>query len=242
MGDNDSHVGKMLIFSISFIGCFIALIALTPTEFYMTTKDYTQFEVPDYFDIGDIQHIKHFLNKTISGQTLFDFNTASNPVDHKVILCFYDSELYNCHVTWSWWIFESVDLMTWSNYGEYLSKTEALSAWNSDYNASVLSTQCSHLTIKAWLYDSNTTRNNLSAAWDAYELELALGFGYSDYETKLNAWDILGRLLTFQSPALFGFEGDLATMLNLVISLPFWCCVGYTIYRLILMAIPFLGG
>jgi len=50
----------------------------------------------------------------------------------------------------------------------------------------------------------------------------------------MSAWNIVGMILFFQMPQVH-------PLFNLMFALPIWACIVYTIYRLILLAIPFVG-
>lgn len=241
---------KTVIFCVAFLAAFITFVALIPSAFFISSKDYTQFDIPDYFTQEDIQHIKHFLNETVfTPSTTFDFNTASNPVNYKFIfvwVVFGGTPFHLYHINWEWWIFSTAHYMeltgleTGITYGDTVTKAQALANYDAELNASIFyPAKCMDITVKLWLYDSNQTRNDLGEAWDASECEAAIGFGYEDYETKLSAWDIVGRLLTFQSPEVFGATGATALALNLVVGIPFWAAVAVCIYLLFMEAVPF---
>ncbi len=247
MSESDANLVVLVVFCVSFLGCFVALIGLIPSDFYAYSKEYSQFDVPDYFSQEDIQTVQHFLNTTIYPSVpyhdeWFDF-TAD--VNYKFVVRWYQTlgwiKVY--HITWQffniWSDFEQMKCLD----AYAISKNVLVQAWDADLNVSkIYPVRCDHITIKMWFQDNNLTRNNIGAGFDEGELRCAIGFGFSDYEAKLQAWDVLGRLLTFQSPEVFGFEGGVATTLNLLLALPFYACVGVLIYILILKAIPFVSG
>ena len=62
-----------------------------------------------------------------------------------------------------------------------------------------------------------------------------MGMGYSQNPSTVSAWNILAQLLFFQMP-------DVHPAVNALIAIPLWAAIGILVYRLVLMAIPFLGG
>ena len=121
-----------------------------------------------------------------------------------------------------------------------MTKEYAVAQWNENYNATILHpVKCDHITTKVWLFDANQTRNNISQAWDDGAINIAMGFGFSDYETKVSAMDILGRLLLFQAPTIFGLTGDLATIVTVITTVPFYTSIALLIFLAVLMVVPF---
>jgi len=242
----ERHIGGMLIFCVVFLGSFIALLAAVPSQFYTYEEDYEQYQYPSYFTMEDVEHIKYFKNITITrgpGSIYFDF---TDQIDFKFIVQWKSAgdNIVPRHVTWSWWIFVIAHTMNIETEGNWwIDKTEAIANWNPELNASSFyPVFCNHITVKVWLTDYNITRNDLEEAWDEGQIDMAIGFGVDDYATKLNIWSVIGRLLSFQAPTIYGLTGISATIINLLICLPLWTCIVYLIYRLILMAIPFVGG
>jgi len=249
-------LGGMLIFCIVFLGIFIALAGVVPSEFFVQTKTYTQYDYPEYFTPEDVQTIKHFLNRSIQKdgpEIVFDFNAADNPVNFKFHMWWWEvpelpsgGAITAHHRIWELWIFYKIHAMKIPNgifFKEawWFDKTLIASNYDDETKASIFyPVKCEHITIKIWVTDYNATRKDLSAAWDEGKVMVGIGFGFEDYQTKLSAWDIIGRLLTFQSPEVFGLSGAAATILNLVVALPVWTSIAYLVYRLILMAIPFV--
>lgn len=247
---------RTVIFCVAFLGAFIGFNALIPSEFFVASKDYIQYEIPEYFTQEDIQHIKHFLNYTtpFGDQVLFDFNLADNPTNQKITVMWLgpptqEESFWFAWTTWDMWLgpfyMQTISSMWITNSitgqrTNVVTKANLISAYDADYNTSIFyPVQSEGLTAKVWVYDSNRTRNDISVAWDEHELGMGIGFGFEDYETKLSAWDIVGRLMTFQSPEIFGATGEIATALNLIIGIPLWAAVAVCIYLLIMEVVPF---
>lgn len=71
---------------------------------------------------------------------------------------------------------------------------------------------------------------------DIPELRIFVGLGWNATLGSVNAWNVVGQLLSFQTPDVGSSE------INVLIGFSLWSCIIYLAYRLILMAIPFMGG
>lgn len=67
------------------------------------------------------------------------------------------------------------------------------------------------------------------------ELRIFVGLGWNATIGSVNAWNVVGQLLTFQTP-------EVHPVINGLIGFSLWACIIYLAYRLILLAIPFVGG
>jgi hypothetical protein len=237
-------LGRPLIFVVLFLGLFIVLIATLPPEFLSAgMKEYQQYNVPSYFSAEDIQTIKYFKQLNLTAMTYFDFNPDINFKFYVQKFGWSGYPRFFAHVTWEFFGLMATDSLKIEYDDAWLYLDEALLNWDETVNASIFyPVACNHVTMKVWLTDRNISRNDLSVAWWSDELTLGMGFGYQDKEIKLSAWDIIGRLLTFQAPEIFGLSGIFALIVNVIVTLPFYTCIAYLVYRLILMAIPFVGG
>lgn len=86
-----------------------------------------------------------------------------------------------------------------------------------------------------------TKFSSLEEAYDGNEtyipeLRIFIGLGWNSTIGTLNAWNVVGQLLTFQTPDIG------SNLMNTLIGFSLWSCIIYLAYRLIIMAIPFLGG
>jgi hypothetical protein len=240
-------LGAKLLFIISFLGLFFLIIAIAPSIMIYGTPVYKQYEVPTYFSAQDIQAIKYFKNYTVNigDNIVVDFTPTPN---YKFYLRwqnppFVPSYLWLVHVDWEFWFIIHEHSLFWNNQSniEYPQREFFEQHWDSKNNVSVSYAHCIDITVKVWVGDTNNTRNNITSAWNDGHLQVGIGFGYSDTEVKLSSWDIITRLLTFQAPQIFG-SGSIGLAVNVIIALPIYAMIAYLIYRLVLMAIPFVGG
>jgi len=241
----------MLVFVVGYLAIFILLMGLLPVlapNLLYGGKDYQQsFVVPDYFDKSDIENIKYFINQTIEQgtTTTYDF---TEQINFKFKIKWYEEWLGDNiepqHVLFQILFAIFIDQMNIENYGFTLSLNEALLNWDIDKNASVFHpVYCDHITIKIWLLDNNKTRNDLTKGWNEdEELELGIGFGFDDVATGYSAFNLIGLLLTFQAPQIFGASGLIAFTLNLIANSPIYLSIAYLVFYFVTSIIPFIRG
>lgn len=242
MSEN-AGLNRNLIFIVVFLASFFVLIALISTGFIYAGKTYAQYDYPDFFDKQDIENIRFFLSYNITAGlgSWQGYNFEPEGANFRFRVYFEDPlgaeprlfRVYHASPYFIW--FWSFHTMMPEEYGIYMDRTELLSVWDSTFNISRFIMQCPHITINTWFRDPNTTRNDLGLAFDAGIVEVTLGFGFSDIEASMNAWDIVGRLLAFQAVETG------VTPVNILIAIPIWASIAYLAYRLILFALPFVG-
>lgn len=228
-----------MIFIICFLSTFFILIGLIPSGFVYSQKTYMQYEYPSYFDKSDIENIKFFENGSLSrGLTSLklDFNPDVN-FAFRIYWFTIGNNIQFKHITWVWLIFETSHTMSIETDSNFeLTKSEAVENWDSDFNATILyPVKCNHITIKVWITDNNSTRNDIAEAWDEGTVNIGMGFGFDDVGTTMSAWDLIGRLLILQAVEIGPWY------LQLMINIPIFAMIAYLTYRLILLAIPFVG-
>jgi hypothetical protein len=234
-----------------------AMPLLAPELLY-TGKSYMNIQQEEFLSPQDLESIKYLegINLTfpVSG-ALINFNPDINVklfVDWTILSPYISLN----HITWELydgsfpWFYSSLP-MYFSNYNksktivdneQYLGKPELISQWDAKYNASIFSATKQDLITKCWFTDTNTTRNNISDAWDDGEITLSVGFGYDDLTISYSAFNLVGLLLTFQRPDVFGSSGTVAILLNSIIAIPTFLCIAYLIYYFITSIIPFIKG
>lgn len=244
---------KALIFVFLFLALYTTLLALIPSEFYFYAVSGGRTYDPDeysFLSMADVQKIRFLKNGSV---TWFDMNADPsltlnfNPDVNFVFDIYWNhwhAGITPRHRTWEFWFFggsESMKIeMNNTQYGEALSKAELISAWDSNYNASIFyPVTCPSITVKVWVTDYNTTRNDIGEAWDDSEVNFAMGFGFDDFEAKQSAVDILGKLLLFQAPTLFGLSGGMGEIINIILTIPFYAMVGTLIFLVVIAVVPF---
>lgn len=227
---------------LTFLGTFVMLVGFMPQAFLTAGEDYVSATYPEgVFRGEDIEGIAYFRNVTLTGvNPIADFNPNVN-VKIRFFWEALESSWHLQHLTWEWWIFYNTDSMSPEGQDAFFSKQDLIDSWDAEINASYYyPVRCNHLTIRLSFTDSNITRNNIGDAWDDSEVVANIGFGIDDYETAVNAWDLVGRLLTFQ-PIDPQISGQAGFMMGFLFSFPLWCAIAFLIARLILLALPFVG-
>lgn len=81
----------------------------------------------------------------------------------------------------------------------------------------------------------------IGEAWDNNELSFMVSWEIDWNSTNINAWTLLGQLLTFQSPNL-GIGGVWGVVFDTMIAIPIWIFTAIAVIKLIQSMIPFLNG
>jgi len=252
-----TYVTPMLVFSASYLFIFFALMGLMPVfapNLLYGGKEYTNFEVPDYFSSWDIENIKYFeeVNLTYPQAKIWiDFNpdinvklttewTTQNPyIVLNVIL-------------WEFWIFYAEEGLRFTSIDkisviqkQYIGKPELTVSYDETYNSSVFIAEALEtgvISVKVWFTDTNTTRNDIGEAFDEGKITMGVGFGIDDVETSYSAFNLIGLLLTFSRPEIFGASGLIAITLNLIVASPVFISIAYLVFYFITAIIPFIRG
>lgn len=247
-----TRITPMLIFVVSYLAIFLLLMSimpiLAPNLLYSGKWYESSFTIPSYFSAEDIENIKYFKNETITqvgDATTFDFNPDVNV---KINVYWWSDimgdKLGIYHITWEWWIFYIEHEMSVELEDEYITIEEALLNWEEEYHASIFyPVSCNHVTVKIWITDTDHARNDLREAWEEEgELEMGIGFGMDDISTAYSAYNLIGLLLTFQSPEIFGATGIIAVTLNLIVNSSIYLAIAYLVFYFITSIIPFIRG
>ena len=231
---------------MAFFGTFIILVGILPSVFiYAGGREYTDYDYPDYFTKDDIANIKYFQQMNIT-RALTTHHMDFNPdIDFKfdIVWSVPWGYVITNHRDWEFLIWYGGHNMEYEELGEYVYKADIVSAWDENTNSSrFYPVDCVDITITVWFTDHNSTRNDIELSYDEGIMTYAIGFGFEGVTATFGAWDIVGRLLLFQDLEVFyGTEANEALALHSMIMLPLWLMIAYIIYRLILLAIPFVG-
>ncbi len=251
------RIGAMFVFCASLILIFGLLITGMTTyapEILYSGKTYRNPNIPSDWSKDELEGVDQWLNHTVTYPAIlgnyvyYDYPSAIPPQYLRVLwwhnIVSVDSSTIQLqdrgmHLG-SYWI--TSDLFDWisNDTGQTdLSKTLAIQYWDSATNKSYFpDVRAPYLKVKVWLSDHITTRNNISQSWSDGNLTIAVGFNQMDAQTGLNAWNLIGNLLAFQTPQAFGLTGIGATLLNAIIAIPIWACIGYLIFRFLMMIKP----
>lgn len=246
----------MLIFSVSYLFIFGILVGLMPIvapNLLYGGKDYAQFDVPDYFDSWDIENIKFLEDNNLTyPQPAIDYDYTPDVnvrlyAEWVVLNPYITLDVY----TWEFWIFWTAEDMYFTSMQDrplvennmYIGKNELVLAWDENFNASIFTAQAEGIIkVKCWFLDTNSTRNDIEQAFDDGKITLAVGFGIDDVETSYNVFTLIGLLLAFSRPEIFGATGIVAVTLNLIVASPVFISIGYLVFYFVTSIIPFIRG
>jgi len=144
---------------------------------------------------------------------------------------------------WWWWGFERLEVSYGNGTGSYpvILDYHLTQAWDNEVNASTFYGTSSHVLASIAFTYNQTKYSSISDAYWSGELSYDLSHEVNWNATNVNAFTILGQLLTFQNPNL-GITGTGGTILNILIASPFWVMTAILIIKLIQSIIPFIRG
>lgn len=235
-------VSRGYVFVAVLLFTFTFLIAMAPAQFVGETPDYDILENPDSWYAEEIaiwSDVFRFYDDGVlpanSGTTL-DVGT-----DHDFVIYFSsidDVIVFQCWHQWSMWgIIPRSHNIEPSPFGEdhVLDNIEP----GSSPEISRFMMTCSHYTWAVRIsYDDtkfDSLYNALHGIGNDAEVLVFAGLTWDQEAGAINAWNVIGQILTFQSP-------DVHPVINALIAVPLWICIIYLAYRIVLMMIPFVGA
>jgi len=233
----------------TFLGVLIFLIACIPPAFLIPDYEGKTIETPEYFEAIEITKYASTWNYTFDGSDI----TKENPsayIKRKEIgghtFYFYYAKpnktingiFWVGHITY-WWIFETghhrMDIWNSGVYkGTSLDRTEL----DDDYTERddlTYTFQCQHTQLDIFFAFNETTYSTPSEAFDGQELKMLIGIEWSQIDTSVSAWDIIGMVLFFQLPTVHW-------AINALIAIPIWLGMAYVAFILILRTIGAIFG
>jgi len=204
--------------------------------------------VPDYFEGIDIQSFAETWTYTLNGTENFEPLFLDGWVEEKDVgepegFGGYDLNLYYRAANFSdkfiildhywheWIILPFLHSLNWiDNSG--IDVTEPIS-WDKSGIKYII--MCDHFQAKAFIGYNTTTYSTFEEAWNDAEASLMLGIGFQEVQTSLNAWGIISMLLFFQMP-------NVHWVINALLVIPFWICIAYLAYVLVIKVIPLIAG
>lgn len=257
-------LGKMLIFTFSFLGVFALLMGSIPGDFITAAYVYN----PSYRDVT-IQEEFEMNNMVVYDQTGGDnmtfpydsLNDGPSPPDWEAGL---PTDQY-MQVWWgtttvgmislqsirlvhkqkNWWGYTDIDTLTMfyttgEEIGYNVVKATLEASWNEDTNSSALTGKCNTITTNI-LFKRHDEGQTIGENWDDGHLDYLLNYDANFTDMSIGAFQIVGSLLAFQAPNL-GIGGTWGSFLNLFIAIPCWAMIAYICYKIIAGLIPFMSG
>ena len=246
MGDISEMRG--LIVTMSFLGCLIFLIAIFPPQFYAVEYEGREIEVPEYFEGLDIQHYAETWIYRMNETDGFEFQDYWYIVDVDIGNHDFDFWYAQANKTelkcllrhhWAEWIIliHHHDLEWINREGKNRGENLEVIELNEDYQNQQASykVECNHFYARAYFGYNETIYSNVTHAWNQHDLHIFIGIDFDQTTTSYNAWALIGMLLFWQLP-------DMHWVVNILISIPFWACIAYLSYILILRTIGAIFG
>lgn len=247
---------EMLIFCFCFLFLFSVLVASIPSDFiyagWEATYGDADKEVVAYYSMHNItmyQQTEEFVS-TYPGSVQFDFPVGEGA---DKIEYWWDDSLYEgkCfevrHLTDEilgfWYGYHRLDFdqtymspaMPWR-----LFKYDLEQRWDDTLNGSLFWAECDHARINI-IFQPNGTNTDIGESWDNNELRILTSFEVDWNATSVSAWTVLGRLVTFQAPAL-GIPGLFGTVVSTCVSGVFTVMIAILIIKIVQSLIPFIKG
>jgi hypothetical protein len=226
------------------IGGFASYIAFIPSMFFVgvSKAEYKGIGYPSTWTNEDIASFTWDKNGTVyrGGETLFDYKTEVPYVD--VLLKVDWETLIGDYIT----VTRVIPPITfWLLNFETIGKTQLYSAdiinrFDESVNyASFYPVYYSDFTCKVWFFDTNSSRNDIEAAFIEGALIVEIAFGPEALgPTTLQGANLFWSILCFQAPEIFG-EGAVGVFLNALIALPLWALIASIIAIAVFELIPF---
>ena len=244
-----AELGRSFVFVVVLLFTFSLFISITPAEFLGDVDEYDYYtDVPDTW-VGD--QIAGW-DETFGAYNSVIVNKDWDEHDFKV-------GVHDVQVMWaSWEAYEDplyfrheIHWTIFYNYhyfkddplqeSEVQDNIEGYSDPETSKNVMFCSTKDHAYTWYTSITYNSTKFTNLAEAYDGNvsydpELFIFMGIGWNSTIGTVNAWNVVGQLLSFNTPDVG------STPMNTLIGFSLWTCIIYLAYRLILMAIPFMGG
>jgi len=108
---------------------------------------------------------------------------------------------------------------------------------NSDFqnNRANYKAQCAHFFVRIYFGYDETLYSSPENAWNYHGLNMLIGIDFDQVSTGYNAWSLIAMLLFFQLP-------EIHWVINALIAVPIWLCVGYLSFIFILRSIGAIFG
>jgi len=248
-----------IVFVISSLSFFFITIAFIPSGFYQNQNptqlnEMIDLDIPETYRAYEITVLNYsetyYLNCSELGlvgtNRWADFTLGGWDIQFRYIqdptLNEYRMMVYHQS---KWWIFiieshgmkwydKEGYLISQELYGDPVCYPEKIIDKFDENGFAKFRVECQHFGMDIVLHYNTTEYSNFFEAFKDNQFEAVFGINPHDLNTKLSAWDLIGKLLFFQMP-------NIHPILNMLIAIPIWTCIAYLIYVLILKVIPFVG-
>lgn len=242
-----ADVGGRFVAIVVILGFFSLMLSTIPLDFLLGSDPSiplpyyeTEWATLDFLRGNYTSTDTNNITRSALGGTDF---TLDDVKGHIYVRWYQSSDTIRFSHTWyEWFILFRYHFLDWyePDTGEWTN--DALT-YDDIINHQIENSNCSYFQMKCdcgsvyYVYFGfdDTLYSSFSEAWDAGKLSVFIGVGYETMPVVINAWNLIGMLLSFSLP-------DINPIINALIAIPLWAMIAYVIYILILKAIPFLGG
>ena len=256
---------RMALYVFSFVGIFALLFALIPPAFFAATFESSvgaDKETADLFQLANVTLYDNIGNDNMTyeyGSYLDHPNapqfSAGLPTSQYLEVV-WTSPLYVApfvrviefrHIEEVWWGRQINDRCSFTGMNGTVYPNQRITKWNviDEYNVltngSSFSAQCNHITVSSIFEYNQTKYTDIGNAWDGGELSYTFSYEADWNASQVSAMTVLGKLLTFQAPAL-GITGVAGIILNAMVAIPIWVMTAILIIKLVQSVIPFIQG
>lgn len=229
---------RALITVISFLSVFLIVGVLIPYEFSVDVEGKLA-NVPDYFAVSDIllynvsESVSFTLNKSLLLEP-FEFGGHSLAISSLI-----ETRIMLHHYFWWAFIRHDYHAFTWYNSAQQIVSDINLRLQTATLDAhdygEIYRVECDHMYFTVLFGYNETLYSSHTHAFDNEALMIWMGIDFDQRGTSLSAWNLVTMLLTFQMP-------DIHWSINMMLAIPFWACIAYLVYVLIIKMIPFVAG
>lgn len=261
-------LGKLLIYTFTILGIFALLMGMVPGDFITAGQtyepSYRDAEIEETFDTSSLLIYDYIAsdNMTYPYTSLEDAPSAPQwimglpenqfleigwgiekvgPWDLKVILARHRQRNWIGPFSWYSTIancyFYTPD---GTSVGVYLFKDTMEDYYSEATNGSAFYAKGGVIQTSI-VIRKNDTSQTMGENWDDGHFKYYLSYDVNWTLSGINAWNIVGQLLSFQTPNL-GIPGTWGSFMSMLIAIPTWACVAYICYKIVMGIIPFVSG
>lgn len=246
----------LFIFLVTFLGVFAYLVSTMPAEFATASKEYVQHDVPEFWQAVDVVKLNYSdafrFNSSDYGGVLGAHWVSFKVGGWDVQLRWITGGGGPYHILFrrleKWWIFiinaedckwyheeKAVHYHPFGDPESYAVRPEDIAQYFDEDGYATFRIECSRFTMTIHMYYNTTKYDSFTDAYYANDWHALIGVTWDQLNTAISAWDLIGRILTFQAP-------EVHPAINILIAIPIWAATAILVFILIVKVIPFVGG
>lgn len=236
---------KTLLVVLCMLGIFGILVGTIPSEFITEAQEYRAQDIPSEFDLVDTLQFANTYNFTNDYPTkIFSKDFGGYSLRWTSLYGAWDGYFQVAFVHYDWefpifgWLMGShyVEWMgrkTGLNHGTKLGSNDVELEWNDETNSSDFTAKCRHFNMYVFWSYNLTAYATMEDAYLDDNLYVLWAIEWDELGTGLNAFNLISMILFFQLP-------DIHPILNMIIALPLWVCIGWLTFAFIMAVIKSL--